>query len=80
MGRKRHDADWSTDPWCVMWRIQWRVKRWQVIRLPEERVAEYLRKGWMLMIRDSEMPIGPYDAEPTQRNPNVVGDTGDDEC
>jgi hypothetical protein len=46
----------------------------------KERHAEWFVKngGWEVLIRESEMPIGPHDIEPAQRNENRSGDTGDD--
>ncbi len=57
--------------WCVMWRIQWQVNRWQVIRLPADRVRSYAAKGWTLMVSDSEfpVPISTFVAPPPQSGP-----------
>ena len=67
----RHDI-----PYCVIAFTE--HNRLHTMRLPESLIHYALAKGWHVLIRDSEMPQGPHDIEPAQRNENRAGDTGED--
>lgn len=63
-------------PYCVIAYVE--NDRLHTMRLPESLIHYALAKGWHVLARDSEMPQGPHDIEPAQRNENRAGDTGDD--
>lgn len=67
----RHDV-----PWCVIaYSTEYHI---HTMRLPESLAELAIKKGWRVLIRDSEMPVGPHDIEPEQRNANRSGDTGNE--
>lgn len=79
--KKRHDEGFSKEPWCVLFRV---IKTRpghgipRTIRVPEEQVAYFLGRGWSVLVRDSELPAGAYDADQTQSNPQRSPE--DDQC
>lgn len=66
------------EDWCVMSRIRWDVQRWNVIRVPERMVPYYARRGWSLLVRDSEFPVPILEPMPIHSAPVRNADPGDE--
>lgn len=65
----------SPFPWCVV--AITRDDRLYTARLPEEHIPLAEERGWVVLIRDSQMPTVKHESiDPAQSNPRRVEDDG----
>ena len=69
----------SSVPFCIIGKCSWGVV--QALKVPESEAPRYVTKdhGWMVLIRDSDMPMSPpvMDLRLLRSNPRRLADEGD---